>query len=127
MLQLEIPYHSTYIVKNDGRFYLKNGAVLLYGDLPEPEASGWGSRLIAQSYDVQETEITNTAYKYVPSTYLICENDKAALPQYQQMFAEQSGSEVLRCEAGHSPMLSHHEMLVKSIIDAVKVAVAELK
>lgn len=83
--------------------------------------------MIAQSYAVRETEITYAAYKYVPSTYLVCGNNKAAPPQYQQMFAEQSGSEVLRCEAGHSPMLSHHEMLVKSIIDAVEAAVAELK
>jgi hypothetical protein len=43
------------------------------------------------------------------------------------MFAEQAGSKLLRCEAGHSPMLSQPEMLVKMIVEAVEAAVAELK
>jgi hypothetical protein len=36
--------------------------------------------MIAQSYAVQKTEIACAAYKCVPSTYLLCENDKAAPP-----------------------------------------------
>jgi hypothetical protein len=79
--------------------------------------------LIAQSHAVQKTDITCAEYKYVPSTYLLCENDQAAPPQYQQMFAEQAGSKLLSCEVGHSPMLSQPEMLVKM----VEAAVAELK
>jgi hypothetical protein len=83
--------------------------------------------MIAQSHAVQKTEIACAAYKYVPSTYLLCENDKAAPPQYQQMFAEQAGSRLLRCEASHSPMLSQTEMLVKMVIEAVETAVADQK
>jgi pimeloyl-ACP methyl ester carboxylesterase len=115
------------VAYDDGRYYLKNGAKLLYNDLPEQEAAEWEYRLIAQSHAVQKTELACNAYKYVPSTYLLCENDKAAPPQYQQMFAEQAGSKLLRCEAGHSPMLSQPEMLVKMVVEAVEAAVAELK
>jgi len=100
---------------------------LLYNDLPQQDAAMWQERLIAQSHAVQKTEITCAGWKYVPSTYLLCENDKAAPPQYQEMFAEKAGSKVLRCEAGHSPMLSQPEMLVEKIVEAVDGAVAELE
>jgi pimeloyl-ACP methyl ester carboxylesterase len=113
-------YEST---QADGRMYLKDGAALLYNDLPAQEAAEWEERLIAQSHAVQRTEITCAAWKYVPSTYLLCENDKAAPPQYQQMFAELAGSKLIRYGAGHSPMLSQPGMLVKSIVEAVVRAV----
>jgi pimeloyl-ACP methyl ester carboxylesterase len=83
--------------------------------------------MIAQSHAVQETEIMRAAFKYIPSTYLLCENDKAAPPQYQEMFAKLAGSTLLKCDASHSPMLSRPDMLVKYIVDAVEKAVAELE
>ncbi|KAH7372278.1 catalytic protein [Pyrenochaeta sp. MPI-SDFR-AT-0127] len=112
-------------VREDGRFYLKEGASLLYNDLPAEEAALWGSRLIPQSHAVQKTEIERTAYKYIPSTYLVCQNDKAAPPQYQEMFAGAAGSKVMKCDASHSPMLSQPEMLVDRIVEAIEGAVAE--
>ncbi|KAJ5274030.1 hypothetical protein N7478_009155 [Penicillium angulare] len=102
-------------VKSDGRFCIKNGAPTLYNDLPDDQARLWESRLIPQSYKVQTTLVENTAYEEIPSTYLICENDKAAPPQYQEMFAKISRSETQHCQAGHSPMLSQPEMLVERI------------
>jgi pimeloyl-ACP methyl ester carboxylesterase len=83
--------------------------------------------MIAQSHAAQETEITRAAFKYIPSTYLLCENDKAAPPQYQKMFAKLAGSTLLKCDASHSPMLSHTDLLLKHIMDAAEKAVAELK
>ena len=114
-------------MQDDGRMYLKNGATLLYTDLPAQDAAMWEEKLIAQSHAVQKTEITCAAWKYIPSTYLLCENDKAAPPQYQQMFAAKAESRVVRCEAGHSPMLSQPEMLVEKIVEAVEGAVAGLE
>ena len=115
------------VKQNDGRFYLKNRTQLLYNDLPEEEAGKWGSRLIAQSHAVQKTEITCTAYKYIPSTYLLCEKDKAAPPQYQEMFARAAGSQLLRCETGHSPVLSQPEMLVDKVTEAIEVAIMKIE
>ncbi|OAL55343.1 S-adenosyl-L-methionine-dependent methyltransferase [Pyrenochaeta sp. DS3sAY3a] len=79
-------------VREDGRFYLKNGAALLYNDLPDDEAAEWGARMIPQSHAVQKTELERTAYKYIPSTYLVCEDDKAVAVQYQEMFAGAAGA-----------------------------------
>ncbi|KAA8646620.1 hypothetical protein EYZ11_013394 [Aspergillus tanneri] len=113
-------------VKPDGRFWIKNGAMLLYNDLPDAEAKLWESRLIPQSYKVQTMSVTRAAYEYVPSTYLICENDKAAPPQYQEMFAGIAKSEVQRCNAGHSPMLSQPVLLAEQIMAVADKAAAGL-
>ncbi|MCJ1360079.1 MAG: hypothetical protein MMC33_010082 [Icmadophila ericetorum] len=113
-------------VKPDGRFYLKDGGKLLYNDLPETEATLWASRLIPQSHKVQDTKLTRAAYKYIPSTYLMCENDQAAPLQYQEMFAASSkATEVEKCTSGHSPMLSQPEMLAQKIIAAAEKALAD--
>ena len=67
-------------VKPEGRLYILHGDQILYSDLQPSEASLWASRLILQSYRVQTTKLTRAAWLYVPSTYLICENDQAVPP-----------------------------------------------
>ncbi|KAL1877798.1 hypothetical protein Plec18167_004767 [Paecilomyces lecythidis] len=103
-------------VRDDGTFTIKNGAQTLYNDLPADQAALWESRLIPQSYKVQETPLSRAAYEYIPSTYLICENDQAAPSNFQEMFAHSANAEIDRCNASHSPMLSQPDMLVKKII-----------
>ena len=82
--------------------------------------------MIAQSHRVESTKLTRAAWRYIPSTYLICENDQAAPPQYQEMFAASAKSEVKRCNSGHSPQLSQPDMLVQKIHEASEKAVAAL-
>ncbi|OKL60817.1 hypothetical protein UA08_03815 [Talaromyces atroroseus] len=94
----------------DGGFAIKDGASKLFNDLSDAEAKLWESRLVPQSYRVQTTPITGTAYEYIPSTYLTCENDQAVPPQFQEMFATMAKSEVQRCSAGHLAMLSHGDV-----------------
>ncbi|KAJ0417428.1 alpha/beta-hydrolase [Aspergillus carlsbadensis] len=107
-------------VREDGRFFIKNGSSTLYSDLPSAEAQLWESRLIAQSYRVQTTPVTRAAYEYIPSTYLVCENDRAVPPEIQRMFAALAGARVEACGAGHSPMLSQTGMLVARIARVVE-------
>ena len=75
-----------------------------------------------QSYNVQRTKLTRCAYKYIPSTYLICENDQAVPVQYEESFGATANARIERCSAGHSPMLSQPGMLVVKIIAAVEGA-----
>ena len=110
----------------DGRFYILHGEQTLYNDLLPSEASLWASRLIAQSYRVQTTKLTRAAWRYIPSTFLICENDQAVPPKYQEMFAASTKAQVERCNSGHSPQLSQPEMLVQKIDDAVKRVMSEV-
>jgi pimeloyl-ACP methyl ester carboxylesterase len=100
---------------------------LLYNDLSDDEAADWESRLIPQSHAVQKSEIEVTAYKYIPSTYMICENDKAAPPQYQEMFAGAAGAKVTKLASGHMPMLSQPDALVKKVVEVVKEAGTDIE
>ena len=75
---------------------------------------------------MQTTKLTRAAWRYIPSTYLVCENDKAAPPQYQEMFAAISNAQVEKCSSGHSPHLSQPKMLVQKIHEAAQKVVAGL-
>lgn len=110
-------------IKPDGRFCLKNVAHTLYSDLPPEEAEYWASKIVDQSYAVKTTELTNAAYRYIPSTYVVCENDQGPPPQFQEMFGKAAGATVLKIASGHSPMLSKTEELVNMISTAVRGAV----
>ncbi|KAL4949674.1 hypothetical protein BDW69DRAFT_197900 [Aspergillus filifer] len=93
-------------VKDDGRFYIKNGASTLYSDLPAVEAT-WESPLIPQSYRVQKTS-----------------NEQAVPSPFQRMFAKMVNTGVDSCDTGHSPILSQTGMLVGKIATAVDKAAA---
>ena len=101
---------------------MRNGAKKFY-NLPDDEAKMWKDTIIPQSYEVQKTILTREAWKYVPSTYLVCENDQAAPAKFQEGFAEMSRSTIVRCSAGHSPMLSQTAILMEKIVEAVESSV----
>ncbi|PQE29941.1 hypothetical protein CJF32_00000617 [Rutstroemia sp. NJR-2017a WRK4] len=71
------------------------------------------------------TKLSRAAYTYLPSTYLICENDQAAPPKYQEMFAVTAGARIDRRSAGHSAMLSQTTLLAEKISAAAELAVQE--
>lgn len=98
---------------------------MLYNDLSDGEAAEWEARLIPQSNAVQKSEIEVVAYKYIPSTYIICENDKAVRPQYQEMFAQAAGAKVIKIDAGHMPMLSQPDALVEKVVEVLNEASSE--
>lgn len=110
-------------VKPDGRFTIKDSANILYHDLPPAEAKEWESKIIDQSYAVQKTQITNEAFRHVPSTYVVCENDRGPPPMYQEKFGETAGSKIQKISSGHSPMLSHTEDLTGMIDEVVRSVV----
>ncbi|KAI0517536.1 catalytic protein [Xylaria bambusicola] len=114
---------SNNLVKPNGRFALKNVADILYHDLPAAEAQYWESKTIDQSYAVQSTEITNEGFRFVPSTYVVCENDRGPPPKYQEIFGKTAGSKIIKLNSGHSPMLSHTDKLVEMINLVVQSAV----
>ena len=75
---------------------------------------------------MQTTKLTRAAWRYIPSTYLICENDQAVPAQYQESFAAMAKARVEKCSSGHSPHLSQPDMLVEMIHEAAQKAVADL-
>jgi pimeloyl-ACP methyl ester carboxylesterase len=115
-----LPSENTDTIQSGGIFYLKGGAKLLYNDLSESEALLWESRMLPQSHGVEQTRFTRAAYKYIPSTYLVCENDQAVPVQFQESFAKMASARIERCSAGHCSMLSQTEMLAGKIAEAVE-------
>ena len=55
-----------------------------------------------------ESKPTYAAWKHIPCTYLVCENDQAVPLAAQEAMIKQEGArfDVVRCKADHSPFLS---------------------
>lgn len=61
--------------------------------------------------------VTYTAYNKIPSTYIVCEKDRALPVAVQErMIAQGDGVfDVERCKEGHSPFLSNPGLIVDCI------------
>ena len=109
------------------RYCMKDPATSMYSDLPAEESKLWAEQVVDQSYAVQTTELSHAAYKYISSTYVISEHDQALPPQFQEMFAGATGSEIQRVATGYSPMLSKTDELVELIDAATLKALDTIK
>ena len=74
---------------------------------PQP-AEGWDGK------------VTYCGWREVPTAYLVCEGDQLIPPPMQVQMAEQIGSKIFKCEAGHMSMLSAPEKVVEVIESVVK-------
>lgn len=62
---------------------------------------------------------------HIPSTYLVCENDRAIPPELQRKYIEaavQAGAQMrtVVCDSAHSPQLKSPELVVQLIADAIQ-------
>ncbi|MGY1433596.1 alpha/beta fold hydrolase [Streptomyces reniochalinae] len=62
-------------------------------------------RLARQSAQVTEQPVGAAAWEQVPSTYLVCAQDRGTPPRVQREFAGRAGN-VVELDAGHHPFLS---------------------
>jgi pimeloyl-ACP methyl ester carboxylesterase len=87
-----------------------------YGDVA-PDLAAWAvSELRPSSYISKTQQLTAAAWRDVPSTYVICEDDKAAPPAAQEEMARRA-TNVHRLACSHSPMLSRAPELAAIITD----------
>ncbi|MFF0462283.1 alpha/beta hydrolase [Streptomyces mexicanus] len=80
----------------------------LYGDLPRVAAEVAAEKLVPQSVKSFCEPLTRAGWHTIPSTYVICEEDRALLPQFQEDMSRRAGA-VLRLPSQHSPFLSMPE------------------
>ena len=66
------------------------------------------------SYAAGLQKLTEVAWKTVPSTYIICESDKAIPPSLQELFARRA-ERVHRLSTSHSPFVSQPAALAQLI------------
>ncbi len=98
---------------------IENGSVIVdpeaagrifYHDC-DPKTSEWAvSKLSPQNPDVSMTPLTQAAWRYCDSTYIVCQDDRALAVDVQERLALRCGH-VVRIATNHSPMLSQPEIL----------------
>ena len=95
---------------------------VFYGDVEAGLARSAVSQLWRyQSYAAATQELTEAAWKVIPSTYVICEADNALPLSVQEPWAERA-ERVLRMNTSHSPFLSRPAELARVIEDELAFA-----
>ncbi|TVY22022.1 hypothetical protein LARI1_G000089, partial [Lachnellula arida] len=92
----------------------KEAASVFYNDMPAREAEYWASQLLPQSIGVFWSQTTFAAWRYIPSTYVLCGRDNCVSLAYGEMILKDARDStpnmidaVERCdEAGHTVFLS---------------------
>lgn len=105
--------------KEGGQLHCKDARHTLFNDLPDEVAGKWLAQLQCQPAYGWDCEITHNGARDVPSTYLICDKDAAVPPDMQRQFADLAHSEVKHCHAGHMVIVSHPEVVVELVREAI--------
>src|SRR3954463_12033253 len=96
-----------------------DGSKVFFNDLPESEALYWAKTMTGHSALSFGGKLSYPAYKYIPVTYLYCENDQGILPAEQQKMIDHAKSvtestvEVVSVPSGHMPMIKMPDEVVK--------------
>ncbi|MEW2288500.1 alpha/beta hydrolase [Streptomyces sp. NPDC047841] len=80
-------------------------AETLYHDVPEQEREAALARLRPQTALSFAEPVDRAGWKTLPSSYVLCEDDRSLPPSYQEPFAERTGA-TYRLPSGHTPLLS---------------------
>ena len=80
--------------------------------MTDEEAKPWMDNLQIQPGRAYNKRVEYAAWRQVPSTYLICENDRCVAPPIQEYMASQIRGDVERCAATHMVMLTMPEVVV---------------
>ncbi|QSZ31965.1 hypothetical protein DSL72_001534 [Monilinia vaccinii-corymbosi] len=102
----------------------------LYHDIPRAEAGKYIDMLKDHSYKTFDSPVEAEPWRFIPSTYIACENDRAIplaaqlgmIARAQEM-AEGSFDTIERTNSGHSPFISQPEWLAEKLIKAAESSV----
>jgi pimeloyl-ACP methyl ester carboxylesterase len=73
---------------------------------------------------LSDVVMTVPAWKFLPSWYLVAQDDQALPPDAQRMFASRMGATTVEVPSGHLAMVSHPAELVKLAETAAEAALA---
>jgi pimeloyl-ACP methyl ester carboxylesterase len=85
---------------------------IFYNDVDTMTAGRAVSQLGYQCYASKQQQLTETAWKTIPSTYVICEADNA-IPVATQEWIAQRADDIQRLSTSHSPFLSQPAALAR--------------
>lgn len=100
-----------------------------FNDLPKDQAEHWASQLTHEPLrGTAGQEATYTGWQVVPSTYLVCENDKILPPEYQRMVISGiKDAEVVSCDAAHFVIISQPQTVVDLVLRICREEEAKAK
>jgi pimeloyl-ACP methyl ester carboxylesterase len=86
---------------------------LFYSDC-DPTTREWArGKIRPQSAATVLEPVAHPSWRRVPSTYVVCANDMAMLPDIQRDIFAPRASEVIELQASHSPFLSRPEAVAE--------------
>ncbi len=104
-------------VTPDGTFGVRidlAGKLFLH-DCDADAVEGAFARLTRQSTAATAEPVTEAAWTTIPSTYLVCADDRATPPELQRAQARRAGRTV-ELPTGHRPMLSRPDLLAAEVV-----------
>jgi pimeloyl-ACP methyl ester carboxylesterase len=111
----------------DGAFMSLDSKVAVretLSDMPGEEADKWAHIFEKHSAASFGTELQYAAYKYIPSWYILAENDKIVEPELQQRMVDRAREDndtpikLVKLTSGHAPIISQTEKVVDVIREA---------
>ena len=123
MLYVKFLDRGTHLIQDDGLIHIQDPEGHFYNGLDPEDAKKFAAMLTAHPTSAQWAEVSHEAFREIPVTYLVCENDAGLPAEVQRMMCghiEALGVKVdyETCSAGHSPFLSMPEKLAE-IVDKV--------
>jgi pimeloyl-ACP methyl ester carboxylesterase len=95
---------------HDNHIDANHPARVFYGDCPQHQARWAARQLTHQSVSSIRTPVTDPAWRYLPTAYLLCTRDRAIHPAAQAVMSARC-DQVHRLRSDHSPMLSQPDAL----------------
>ncbi|KAH8811273.1 Alpha/beta hydrolase fold-1 [Xylogone sp. PMI_703] len=108
----------------DGTSTVTNPKECFYHDIDEADAEFWSSLLQTQSIGTILSPLTYDGYRYIPSAYLLCAQDRAISVETQRELVADAGIKMTRTiDTGHSPFLSQPKEVAQFIQDVINNSV----
>jgi pimeloyl-ACP methyl ester carboxylesterase len=116
------PLAGRITVSDDGQIVVPPDAAIdgFHNTCDPADAAAAAARLRPTAAECLTTPAGAEPWRTVPSTYIVCEQDRAVPPEMQRWMAERAGV-VLTYDTDHSPFLSQRE---RSVDDLDRVALS---
>ncbi|KNG84801.1 hypothetical protein ANOM_006714 [Aspergillus nomiae NRRL 13137] len=113
---------SFIVCDEQGMSRVPEAASVFYQDLPDDEAAFWAERLVPQPISAHLNPISHEAYRGIPATYIVCDDDRAIPVSAQERMISNVQSagvrmDVRRIPASHSPFLSMPELTAELVVN----------
>jgi pimeloyl-ACP methyl ester carboxylesterase len=94
---------------------------IFYNDCSPEDVAAASAQLNSQLVDSFKQPLRAAAWRNAPSSYVICDRDKA-IPVFAQEHMSQRAGDVRRISAGHSPFLSRPDEVVEIVTELASAA-----